>query len=282
MSIAKRIVLSVVILVVVLLGVGYAYLSYLGVIPRYDYDELAPQLPEFSKPAVLVLNKTNGFIHHDALPAADAMLTRITNQRGWDIFISDNGASHNEEDLAKFNLIVWNNVSGDVLNQEQRSAFKTWIENGGGWVGLHASGGDREYLWNWHPNTLIGAQFVGHTMEPQFQDAELLVVEQDHSLTDHLPSPWRIAKEEWYAFDRNPRASGSEILLTIDKQSYITKGNTRFGMVDSMSGEHPLVWRHRIGDGRVFYSAIGHTAQTYDLAEYEELISRAMDWAMKK
>ena len=38
------------------------------------------------RPAVLVLSKANGFVHVDALPAGEAMLRRIADKRGWDIF----------------------------------------------------------------------------------------------------------------------------------------------------------------------------------------------------
>jgi hypothetical protein len=44
------------------------------------------------------------------------------------IYQSDNAASHNAKDLARFDAIVWNNTSGDILTSEQRKAFKAWIE----------------------------------------------------------------------------------------------------------------------------------------------------------
>jgi hypothetical protein len=38
--------------------------------------------------------------------------------------------------------MIWNNSSGDVLTEDQRAAFKTWMENGGSYFGIHGSGGD--------------------------------------------------------------------------------------------------------------------------------------------
>ena len=265
--------------VVVLGSVTYFKLKEIGIIPRADYDTVAPDVPAFDKPAILVLNKVNGFIHVDALPAADAMLTRIADEQGWDIFITDNAAVHNAQDLAKFAAVVWNNVSGDVLTEEQRVALKTWINNGGGWVGIHASGGDPSYKWDWYPEVLVGAQFVGHTMDPQFQDADVLVLDPRVQITEHLPGRWRIPQEEWYAFDANPREKGYEILMVMDESSYITNGPGIFG-TDKMEGEHPIAWRHALGQGRVFYSAIGHQGATYSIPEYQEVIARAIEWAM--
>ncbi len=265
-------------LVVVLGGVGYYQAKSIGIIPRAIYETVPPELPAFTLPAILVLSKANGYVHVDAIPAGKAMLADLAAQNGWDIYFTDNAATHNPEDLAKFRAVVWNNVSGDVLTAGQRTALKDWIAGGGGWVGMHASGGDFSYQWDWYVNTLIGAQFVGHTMKPQFQDADVLVADAGLAITAHLPTPWRVPNEEWYAFDSNPRDKGYEILLTLDESSYITRGETFFG-TDSMTGEHPIAWRHQVGEGRVLYSAIGHQGATYSIPAFRQLIGQAISWA---
>nr|WP_243760382.1 ThuA domain-containing protein [Aestuariicella hydrocarbonica] len=271
------------VVLVLVIGGGinaYYQLKKNGFLKEPVYETQAPTIPELHHPAVLVLNKTNGYVHVDALPAADAMLQKLADDNGWDIYITNNAASHNPEVLQKFDLVVWNNVSGDVLTESQRQSLKAWLEAGGGWVGIHASGGDFKYEWPWYVDTLIGAQFVGHTMNPQFQDADVLVADSAADVTSHLPSPWKVKSEEWYAFDRNPRERGYDILLTLDESSYITKGENWMGMNDRMTGEHPIAWRHTLGQGKVFYSAIGHQAATYRVPEFQELIGKAMVWAM--
>ena len=279
MTWTKYMLIAVALILVIGGAAAYLKLKAVGFFPRADYDTLAPIIPSFDRPAILVLNKVNGFIHVDALPAADAMLSTIARQRGWDIFITDNAASHNPDDLKKFQAIVWNNVSGDVLTTEQRAALKGWIEQGGGWVGLHAAGGDFSYQWDWYVQTLIGAQFVGHSMRPQFQDADVLVADGGVEVTAHLPDRWTVHNEEWYAFDRIPGDGDYEVLLTLDEASYNTRGKTFMGQ-DRMAGEHPITWRHHLGQGRVFYSAIGHQAATYSLPEYQQLIANAIAWSM--
>lgn len=259
----------------------YFQLQSMGIISRAIYETEAPVIPDFKRPAILVLSKANGFVHVDALPAGQDMLKRIAQDNNWDIFLTDNAASHNAADLKKFNVVVWNNVSGDVLTEQQRADMKAWIQQGGGWVGIHASGGDFSYQWQWYVDTLIGAQFVGHTMDPQFQDADVLVADSNLGLTAHLPSRWRVLNEEWYAFDRNPREEGHEILLTLDENSYSTSGKTFFGQ-DSMPGEHPIAWRRQLGEGRTFYSAIGHQGATYDVPEFQQFMANAIAWAAGK
>ena len=274
----KKLFFAVAILLLLLVLAAYLALKSQGIIPRADYDHEAPTLPEFTKPAILVLSKANGFVHVDALPAGEKMLIDIARDNGWQVYTTDNAATHNAADLAKFNVVVWNNVSGDVLTPDQRSAMKRWIERGGAWVGIHASGGDLYYKWDWYVDTLIGAQFAGHTQSPQFQDADVLVADATIDVTSHLPARWAVPNEEWYAFDDNPAAKGYEVLLTMDTESYITTGGNALWR-DDMEGEHPIAWRHSLGQGRVLYSAIGHQGATYSIPEFRQLISNAIRWA---
>ncbi len=278
----KKILIYLSVIVLLVVAAAYMYAKHLGMFPRAEYSSQAPELPTFSQPAVLIFNKTNGFIHHGALAAANKMLSEKIKEAGLPVFITDNGAIHNTEDLNKFSLIIWNNVSGDVLTSNQRQAMRNWIEQGGGWLGLHASGGDKKYAWPWYVNTLIGAQFVGHTMWPHLQDAKLLVSDASVNITQHLPSPWIVKNEEWYAFDQSPRNKGFEILLSADESSYITNGKVLNDFRDRMAGEHSLVWRHTLGKGRVFYSALGHNPDTYSEPKYQSLLVKAMAWAIKK
>lgn len=261
-------------------GGGYYFLRTVGFIQKHDYDSVPPSLPVFKHPAVLIFSKTNGYRHEQAIPAANRLFSELAEEQGWDYFVTDNAAVHNPDVLNHFQLVIWNNVSGDVLTKAQRRSLKHWIAAGGGWLGIHGSGGDRSYKWQWYVNTLIGAQFVGHTLSPQFQGADVLVADPDLPITDFLPKRWHVPHEEWYAFASDPRDKGYQILLTVDQNSYITKGKQFWGWNDRMRGEHPVAWRHRLGKGRVFYSAIGHNAATYRLPAYRELLRRAMRWAM--
>lgn len=275
----KRVAIALAVLIVVVVVGGYAYLRHIGILSTPVYETEPPQMPAMSDNAILLLNKTNGFRHIDALPAADALFQKIADNNGWDIYLTDNAATHNADILSRFKLVVWNNVSGDVLTESQRADFKAWIEQGGAFVGVHGTGGDPSYEWDWYPQQLIGAQFTGHTYDPQFQDADVLVVGGD-DLTAPLPRPWRIPQEEWYAFDRNPADAGSELLLVLDEASYAPSGARIDGWTAQMEGEHAIAWRHRVGEGKVLYSAIGHQAATYSIPEYQNFLEAALRWAM--
>ena len=66
----------------------------------------------------------------------------------------------------------------DDLNSAR---FKGWVEAGGGFVALHGAGGDPSYKWQWYVDNLIGAQFTGHTLSPQFQQGRLVIEDQSAS-----------------------------------------------------------------------------------------------------
>jgi hypothetical protein len=240
------------------------------------YETQPPTLPaKITRPAILVFSKTNAFRHQEAIFAANALFAQIAKEKGWGYFQTENGAAFSPDILSHFDAVVFNNVSGDVFTHAQRNAFKTWLENGGGYVGIHASGDNSHQRWAWYMNDVIGAVFTQHTMRPQFQKATVHVEDARHPATRGLPASWQ-RTEEWYSFDKSPRAKGYGILIMVDEKTYNPEG--MFGK-DLHMGDHPMVWWHCIGKGRVLYSAFGHQAQAYSEPEYRTLLTNAVIWA---
>ncbi len=242
------------------------------------YETTPPRLPgDIPRPAILVFSKTNGFRHEEAIPAANALFAQMAKQNGWGYFQTENGAAFSPEILARFDAVVFNNVSGDVFTPAQREALKRFIENGGGFVGVHGSGGDFSYDWRWYVDDLIGAQFKGHPMNPQFQAATVRVEDKTHPATRGLPDSWRRV-DEWYSFEKTPRRPGYHVLLTLDERTFAN--HKMFGRNLAMGADHPIAWWHCVGKGRVFYSAMGHKATAYSEPEYRQMLHGAIDWAL--
>jgi type 1 glutamine amidotransferase len=257
--------------------VGYGgfglYRVYYG---KHIYETVPPELPaQLNEPAILVFSKTNGFREDEAIKVANAALATIAKSRGWSTFFTENGAVFNPATLGRFKATVWNNTSGDVLTPEQRSAFQSYIENGGGFVGIHGAGGDPHYEWRWYVETLIGAQFKGHPMSPQFQKATVHIEDPSDPATRDLGKDWtRI--DEWYSFEKSPRGNGVKVLATLDERTYSPK---MLWKDVGMGRDHPIVWRHCVGKGRVFYSALGHSASTYREPLHLKELEGGMAWA---
>jgi type 1 glutamine amidotransferase len=243
-------------------------------LPLGTYETEAPAIPELGETAILLVTKTNGYRHTEAIAAGVPAITAIAERNGWSLFHTENGAVHNTEDLVKFDAVVWFQTSGDILDAAQRAALKSYIEGGGGFAAMHGSGGDPSYEWEWYVRDLIGAQFIGHIMSPQFQEATVRVDDANHPATSALPASWQHT-EEWYSFDASPRPRGARVLLTVDESTYSPKAwNTDLSM-----GDHPVVWSHCPGSGRALYSALGHQAEAYEKAEHLTMLEGGIAWA---
>jgi type 1 glutamine amidotransferase len=240
------------------------------------YETVAPNLPDdLQHPAILVFSKTNGFIHKEAIPAAQALFKKLGKANGWNVYLTDNAAVHNPQDLQRFDALVWNNVSGDVLTAEQRTALEQYLENGGGFVGIHGSGGDPSYAWPWYPQSLLHAQFTAHPLFPQFQQATLNVESPQDAIVSQLPASFSMT-DEWYSFSAPPQ--DVEVLLSLDEKSYSPK--VLFHDI-GMGADHPIAWKHCLGKGRVFYGAPGHLASSYSDPRYAGVLEKATQWAMQ-
>jgi uncharacterized protein len=236
-------------------------------------DKTPPELPKDLKSGgLLIFSKTNGYRDDPAIQASNAALLAIAKKRGWPAFVTENAAVMNADQLKRFKVTVWNNTSGDTHTEEQRAAFKTWLENGGAFVGIHGAGGDPSYAWSWYPETLIGVQFTAHSSR---QIGTVHVEDRNHPIMKGLPENWvRTVPDEWYSFKDNPRTKGMHILATADESTY-TPGRT------AMGADHPMVWTHCVGKGKVFYSALGHPAASYtDEPLHLMLLENAMAWAL--
>jgi type 1 glutamine amidotransferase len=236
------------------------------------YDHARPVLPRPDRrPAMLVFDKITGFRDPPAVNAARKAFATFAAKRGWFVTFTDNGAVFDREQLKNYDVVVWNNVSGDALTVPQEKAFKAYMLAGGGYVGVHGSGGDSVYLWDWYPDVLIGARFVDHTHTPWFASAKIVVEQPKSGITAHLPDSWTMT-DEWYSFAESPRRKGAHVLARLDEASY--NPGPRLAM-----GDHPIAWTRCIGNGRAFYSAIGHRPQSYTEPNSLELLEQGLVWA---
>jgi type 1 glutamine amidotransferase len=238
-----------------------------------DVFETSP--PHFSTDlgpsAILIFTKTNGFRDEAGIEAAVPAIKAIAKRRGWSIFHTENAAIFNERDLSRFKMTIWVNTSGNILLTNQRYALRQFVEQGGGFFGIHGAGGDYSYDWRWYVEKLIGAQFTGHTGWEHIQPATLIVERRDTPATQMLPAKWQ-RSDEWYSFAKSPRAK-VDVLISIDELSYSPRMMRSIAM-----GDHPMVWTHCIGKGRVFYSALGHTPESYAERLHLTMIEGAIAW----
>ena len=276
----------IVLALVLLLGGAAAFFINRITNGKQVYETESPELPALPGYSVLIFSKTNAFRHGEAIEASLPVFQQIADQAGWSIFFTDNGAVHNSQQLAQFDVVVWNNVSGQVLTEEQRTAFRSYLEGGGGYVGIHAAG-DFSHKWPWYYESLLGTEFTHHTLRPQFPEGTLTLEVPDSSaqtLAEEMPESWT-KTEEWYNFKESPRKKGAQILYHLDEADINFDGSVPLLRPDrdfSMGEDHPIVWYKPIGAGRMFYSGLGHQGETFGNPTHQQLLRNAISWAGKE
>jgi type 1 glutamine amidotransferase len=212
--------------------------------PAPTLDSAPPALPALTRPAVLIISKTNGY-RHDSIVQAVPAIAALVKARGWSSFATENAAIFNPDQLAKFDVIVFANASGDIYTPAQREAFQAWIAKGGGFVGLH-SAGDGSHP-DWFVKMRGNGNFTGHPGgADQFQTGQLTVTDRSHPATRHLPASWRWT-DEYYSWDAAP-AADAHILARLDESAMRLESKLRMG-------DHALIWWRCEGRARIFYSA---------------------------
>ena len=211
---------------------------------------------------VLVFSKTVGW-RHDSIPASIAAVQRLGADNDFVVDATEGDTVFTPDNLQQYQAVVFLNTSLDVLNESQQNAFQGYIQQGGGFVGVHAAA-DTEYDWPWY-GELVGGYFASH---PDRQTATVLVTDRRHPATAHLPERWE-HYDEWYNYKANPRVN-VHVLATVDERTY--EGG-------DMGFDHPIAWAHHFDGGRSFYTGLGHTIEAYSDSLFLQHLLGGIEWA---
>ena len=189
----------------------------------------------------------------------------LGNEHSFLVDHTEDSLQFTEENLKQYDLVIFLNTTGDVLNNDQQEVFKNYLTNGGSFMGVH-SATDTEYNWPWY-GKMIGAYFINH---PKQQEAKLDVVMKNHPSTSHLPDRW-VHFDEWYNYkDLNPDVN---VLINLDESSY--EGGTN-------GKNHPIAWFQEFEGGRVFYTGLGHTKEAYSDENFKKHLLGGIYYCLNK
>jgi cytochrome c len=194
---------------------------------------------------VLVFTRTAGF-RHRSISDGLAAIRRLGRDHGFSVDDSADPARIGQG-LAGYRAVVFLSTTGDLLDADQQAALRRYLQGGGGWVGVHAAA-DAEYDWPWYGG-LVGAWFRHH---PPVQRATVRPVPGAAALAGKLPARWD-RTDEWYDFAASPRGR-VRVLATLDERTYTGGG---------MGTDHPIAWCHEYDGGRAWYTAMGHTSESF-------------------
>ncbi|WP_100614465.1 ThuA domain-containing protein [Confluentibacter citreus] len=213
---------------------------------------------------VLVFTKTSGF-RHQSIAIGIKTIKDLGKQNNFDVTQTEDASLFSTENLKQYQLVIFLNTTGDVLNANQEQAFKTFINNGGSFMGVH-SATDTEYEWAWY-GELVGAYFLNH---PEQSTATITRLNSTHPSTQHLPEQWT-RYDEWYNF--KSISEDINVLLNLDESTYEGGEN---------GANHPIAWYHEYDGGRSFYTALGHTNESYAEPEFKQHLLGGILYGLKR
>jgi len=202
-------------------------------------------------------------VHH-SLPSAVTATAQIAQLHGLSFRHVAQVEDLSVSDLERAQLLMLFTIGETDWSDEQRSVIEHRVRQGGlGFVGMH-SASDSAYRWPAY-GEFIGARFAGH---PVTGVLPVLVVDDEHPATRHLPRRWHF-NEEFYLFSD----------LAEDRRDLL---GLEFGPSHDGTGGQvlPLAWCIERGPMRTFYTALGHFGAAYENVEFVRHLGGGVSWVL--
>ena len=209
-----------------------------------------------------VLYVFGGWSGHEPKQSVDVFVPWLRTE-GAEVTVSDNLDSYLDEELMEsVDLIIQNWTLGNITNEQEKGLLKA-IRNGAGLAGWHGGIGD-SFRNNTEYQFMVGGQWVAHP--GGVIDYSVQITDKNDPVTKGL-SDFRMHSEQYYMhIDPNVKVLATTE-FTSEYSSWIDECVI------------PVVWKKYYGNGRVFYSSLGHVMTDFDVPEAFEIMKRGIRWA---
>jgi len=156
-------------------------------------------------------------------------------------------------------------VTMSTITPEQEKGLLDAVESGVGFAGWHGGMADA-FRNNTAYQFMVGGQWVAHPGN---------IIDYTVNIIDHADpimaglADFAMHSEQYY-MHVDP---ANQVLATT------TFGGTYCAWIDGVV--MPVVWKRRYGQGRVFYSSLGHVAADFNVPEAKEIMRRGLLWAAR-
>jgi uncharacterized protein len=215
---------------------------------------------------VLVYTKNGKGYVHDNIPSAVACIQKMGRQHGFKVDTSSSAAVFADKNLKRYTMLIFTSTNNDVFDtDEQRGAFRDYIEAGGGFVGIHSVTGT-ERNWTWFKQ-MVGCTFLVH---PPFQKFDIHVIEPNSPLVKGIPKLWQHEDELYFNKEWYPGITVvmADDLNTLDAKAADIKEKGQ----GSFSNLYPAVWYQHFDGGTIWITALGHAKESYSDPVFIRLI----------
>ncbi|MCF3962795.1 ThuA domain-containing protein [Streptomyces fuscigenes] len=183
---------------------------------------------------------------------------------------ADGSVFTNAKKLGTFNAVVFLTSPGDVLDPDQEAGLESYVEAGGGFVGIHDAAKTEPYS-DWYTG-LIGARPAA-TGPTDVQKATVEVGDRVNPATKDLPLEWKRA-DNWFNWATNP--SGTVHTVASVRESTYKPGQGAAGTAD-----HPVSWCRDYDGGRSFYTGMGGTVASFAETDFRAHLRGALEWTSR-
>jgi type 1 glutamine amidotransferase len=233
----------------------------------------------------------NGY-QHDSISHAVATIERLGRESGaYDTFIRTDsqlitkhpitfpagtgiatGEQFNVRNLNYFDAIFFFGVREIDLSPEQRTDLLSFVKDDGkGFVAAHSAA---TAFFSWPEfGEMLGGRFDEHPWD--IIDGTVVVDDPAFPAMRHLPRA-KVFRDELYQIKDFSRAK-IRVLAHLDA----SKLDLTRPLVHRKDGDFPAAWAKTYGNGRVFYSILGHDAESWDNPALSRMYFEAMRWALR-
>jgi type 1 glutamine amidotransferase len=234
---------------------------------------IRPLLARAERPLnrILYFTYSAGY-RHEVISLSKAILTQLgRNSAAFEITATEDTSEFSTENLKRYAAVMFY-TSGELpMSGAEKAALLDFVRSGGGFIGVHSA---TDTFYNWPDYLdLIGGYFNGH---PWHQAVTIEVADPGDPLVAFLGNSLQIEDEIYQISDFDHRRS--HVLLRLDPNS-VDLGKT--GVQHRFYG-WPLAWTRSFGQGRVFYTALGHEASVWHDARYQRILTNAILWSMRR
>jgi type 1 glutamine amidotransferase len=227
----------------------------------------------------------NGVGQHDSVSHALAVIERLGYESGaYDTYIrtdshivarqpltTSGSPAIGGPSLANVDAIFFLGHREVPLEPPQRAELAAFVrDEGKGFVAAHTALTAFE---SWPEfGELLGARYDGHP----WNVSRGTVLNQDPSFpaTRHFQPSFELVDEFYQARDLG--RANLRVLLRLDVSKMPPSAQLRRG-----DGDFPLAWAKAYGKGRVFYSSLGHAAETWDNRDVAQMYFEAINWSLR-
>jgi type 1 glutamine amidotransferase len=238
-----------------------------------------PSAPPFKK-RILILGAAKGY-EHDSITDAMATLWKLGRESGmWEAYlrtdyewITKKKMDRNTKNLNDFDALVFANSTGEMdLDDQQKQDLLSFVhDDGKGFVGVHAAL-DSNYKWPEYAE-MIGGWFDQHPWNTF--DAPIILEDSSFPATRHFPHAF-MKRDEIYQAKQWSRDKVN-VLMRLDEKKLNYEDNPRIHRADR---DFAIAWSKMYGKGRVFYSTLGHTAESWNDPDIQKMYFESIKWVL--